>query len=91
MVMKAAKPKSGTIAAGEFKAKCLGLLDDVRDGKKRLTITKHGKPYADVVPHVPEAKPFRSVFGRTPNVVEHGDIMAPVWESAEDEDDSLWT
>ena len=90
MVMKAAKLKSETIPAGEFKAKCLGLLDEVYDGGKRLTITKHGKPYADLVPHVPEKKPFRSLFGRTPNVKILGDIMSPVWDLDED-DDSLWT
>lgn len=91
MVMRAAKPKSEVIPAGEFKAKCLGLLDEVHDGRKRLTITKHGKPYADLVPHVPETKPFRSIVGRTPDVKILGDIMAPVWDLDEDEDDSLWS
>jgi len=32
-----------TIAAGEFKSKCLGLLEEVRQQRKEITITKRGK------------------------------------------------
>lgn len=79
MVMRAAiGRKMKSIAAGEFKAKCLGLLDEVHDGKTLLTVTKHGKPFADVVPHVSVQKPFRTVIGRTPHIQMHGDIIAPL-------------
>ncbi|MGQ0561831.1 MAG: type II toxin-antitoxin system Phd/YefM family antitoxin [Gemmatimonadota bacterium] len=48
------------IGAGEFKAKCLQLMDEVsRDGIE-LIITKRGKPVAKLVP----AEPVRqSPFG----------------------------
>src|ERR1035438_2327581 len=39
-----------TIGAGEFKAKCLKLLDEVAETRETLVITKHGKPVAQVVP-----------------------------------------
>jgi prevent-host-death family protein len=39
-----------TIAAGEFKAKCLKLLDEVAETRKTLVITKRGKPLAQLTP-----------------------------------------
>ena len=34
------------IAAGEFKAKCLHLLDEVQQTRKEIVITKRGRPVA---------------------------------------------
>jgi prevent-host-death family protein len=39
-----------TIAASEFKAKCLALLDHVAETKETLIVTKRGKPVAKVMP-----------------------------------------
>jgi prevent-host-death family protein len=39
-----------TIPAGEFKAKCLKLLDDVQRTGEELIVTKRGKPVARLVP-----------------------------------------
>lgn len=36
--------------AGEFKAKCLKVMDDVAKYRRTITITKHGKPVAKLVP-----------------------------------------
>lgn len=38
------------IAAGEFKARCLTLMEDVRSTREPLIITKRGKPVAKLVP-----------------------------------------
>jgi prevent-host-death family protein len=38
------------IAAGVFKAKCLSLMDDVSKFHHEITITKHGRPVAKIVP-----------------------------------------
>jgi prevent-host-death family protein len=38
------------IAAGEFKARCLTLMEDVRSTRESLIITKRGKPVAKLVP-----------------------------------------
>jgi len=38
------------IGAGEFKAKCLQLIDDVAERRQPLIITKRGQPLAKLVP-----------------------------------------
>ncbi len=38
------------IAAGEFKAKCLSLMDLINERKEEIIITKHGEPIARLVP-----------------------------------------
>jgi prevent-host-death family protein len=69
MVMKAStQPEVRTIAAGEFKAKCLKLMDEARITQRPLTVTKRGKVVGKFVPEPPEQKPFRSLFGRTPDI-----------------------
>lgn len=84
MVIKKASGMTRTIAAGEFKAHCLRLLDEVRDKRMRLIITKRGKPVAEIGP--PEA-PDIPIFGTmkgTGRIV--GDIIEPVdvaWEADE--------
>ncbi|CDH45051.1 MAG: type II toxin-antitoxin system prevent-host-death family antitoxin [Candidatus Competibacteraceae bacterium] len=44
------------IAAGDFKAKCLKLLDDVAATGESLVITKHGKALAKRVPMTKHGK-----------------------------------
>lgn len=39
-----------TMTATQFKARCLAVLDDVADGAGPVTVTKHGRPVARVVP-----------------------------------------
>ncbi len=79
MVMKAiAKPEIRTIAAGEFKAKCLKLMDDAVVSQQSFTITKRGKPVGQFVPTPAEEKPFRSVVGRSPDIKILGDIISPL-------------
>ena len=38
------------IAAGEFKTKCLALLDEVSERREEIVITKRGTPVARLVP-----------------------------------------
>jgi prevent-host-death family protein len=38
------------IGAGEFKARCLALLDEVADRRAEIVVTKRGVPVARVVP-----------------------------------------
>ena len=87
MVMKRASTASESVVpAGEFKERCLSILDEVRQDQRRLTITKRGKPFADVVPHQPERPVFRSVIGRTPNIEMTGDYISPVWQEWSEKD-----
>jgi prevent-host-death family protein len=71
-----------TIAAGEFKSKCLKLLDDVAETRKPLVITKHGKPVAQVVPMPVEGDLVGSMQG---TVLWEGDLISPLsdeWEAS---------
>jgi len=68
--------KEQVIPAGEFKAKCLALLDDVAKGGKSVLVTKRGRPVARVVPVVVEESP-RSLLG---SVVYQGDLVSPIGE-----------
>ncbi len=65
------------IAAGEFKAKCLRLLDEVQRTRKEILITKRGRPVARLLP-VGEVSP---ILGRMRGSAEiAGDLLAPVGE-----------
>ncbi len=69
------------IPAGKFKAQCLQLMDDVARDKTQITITKHGKPVAKLVPI--DEQPL-DLFGYLAGEMEiRGDIMQPIAESWE--------
>jgi prevent-host-death family protein len=64
------------IPAGEFKAKCLKVLDEVQRQRKQFVITKRGKPVAMLVP-VNERR--ESIIGSMKGTMEIlGDIVAPI-------------
>lgn len=68
-----------TMPAGEFKAKCLSLMDQVAADRMPVIITKRGKPVAKLVPI--DEKPAVSCFGHmrgTGRIV--GDIVGPTGE-----------
>jgi prevent-host-death family protein len=73
-----------TIAAGEFKARCLQVMEDVRTKRVPVLITKRGKPLAKLVP--PDDKP-PEIFGCLAGKIEIlGDVVSPItpledWES----------
>lgn len=74
--------KSRTIPAGEFKAKCLALMDEVQMKRTPITITKNGKPVACLVPAPFEGKdPIFGFFAGRAKIV--GDITAPLYTDAE--------
>ncbi len=70
------------IGAGEFKTHCLKLIDRVNQTKSPITITKHGKPMARLVPVEEEDY---SLFGCLANtVIIQGDIVegtGEVWNA----------
>jgi prevent-host-death family protein len=72
-----------SIGAGEFKSKCLQLLDEVAETRKPLVITKFGKPVATVVPMPPAVKLRGALKG---SILFEGDIISPLeneWEAAQ--------
>ena len=74
-----------TIKASEFKAKCLGLMDQVADSGQELIITKNQKPIARLLPYCePPKTPLGIDKGRIKIL---GDIVSPVgsdWEANSD-------
>jgi prevent-host-death family protein len=70
------------LPAGEFKATCLKVLDEVQHQRKQVVITKRGKPVAKLVPMDENPESFIGSMQGTMEIV--GDIMAPLnvkWEA----------
>ncbi|HEY3352978.1 MAG TPA: type II toxin-antitoxin system Phd/YefM family antitoxin [Polyangia bacterium] len=65
--------KDRTIPAGEFKARCLALLDEVARTGRAVRVTKRGRPVARVVP-LEEHEPA-SLRG---SVLHETDLVSPV-------------
>lgn len=74
-----------TIAAGEFKAKCLHLLDEVAQSRAPLVITKRGKPVAKLVPIDDNPIDIYGCMAGTGRIL--GDIVRPLddWGNADAE------
>jgi len=72
-----------TVAATEFKERCLALLEEVRQTRQSLLVTRHGKPVAEVSPYVP--RPRGSMNPLKGSILYQGDLVAPLdekWDSA---------
>ena len=65
-----------TMAAGEFKARCLRVMDGVQSTREAVVITKNGKPVAKLVP---ADEPSDEVFGCLAGEIEIlGYIESPI-------------
>jgi prevent-host-death family protein len=63
-----------SLSASEFKATCLAVLEEVKRHKKRVVITKRGKPIAEIVPYDEASK--KQPLKETLQFM--GDIVSPV-------------
>lgn len=85
MVMTMEIGMTKTIAAGEFKAKCLSLMDEVEKSGEPLIVTKRGKP---IVRLLPARSHRKSAFGAMRgSTVILGDIVAAIdepWDALKD-------
>lgn len=72
------------IAATEFKAHCLALLDQVAQERVPLVVTKHGRPVAVVVPYEEDVPPAFGVLAGTVHASD--DLVAPTGERWDVED-----
>jgi len=73
--------RTTTVPAGEFKAKCLQLIDEVAATGESLTITKRGRPVARVVALPGKVSLFGAMAG---TVLKQEDLVTPVgdaWEA----------
>jgi len=77
-----------TMPASEFKAKCLALMDEVARTGASITITKNGKPVAQLAPAP------KSTAARKPAFGLHKGLVGPVGDVDLDEpvlDASAWS
>jgi len=72
---------AASISASQFKARCLGLMDQVAATGEVLVITKNGRPVAELHPCAAPRRP--SPFGLHPEASIAGDVLAPI--------DTAWT
>jgi prevent-host-death family protein len=84
-------PFSREVSAGEFKARCLALMNEVRDSGGEYIITKRGAPVAKLVPVRIERRPLLGSMKGTVKVL--GDIVTPLdepWDALDvwDDDES---
>jgi len=64
------------IAAGQFKNRCLAIMDEVQKSGEPVLITKHGKPVAKLVP---TEKSGEDIFGYLAGKATIlGDIISPI-------------
>jgi prevent-host-death family protein len=72
------------IPAGQFKNRCLKLMDEVQKTRQEVVITKRGRPIAKLVPVEPAPSGFVGSMKGTVEIL--GDIVAPTgerWEADE--------
>lgn len=72
--------RSRQMRAGEFKARCLAVLDDVASSRREVVITKRGRPVARLVPLARARKePLKGL------IEYEGDLVSPIdveWDAA---------
>ena len=71
------------IAISEFKAKCLAILERVRQTKRPIRVTRFGQPIAEVVPPSPIEESTDWLGSMANNMELLGDIIAPVIEETD--------
>ncbi len=67
-----------TVAAGEFKARCLSLLDEVQASGDEIVITKRGRAVARLVPIAISEDEFALLRGSVH--ASEADLLAPTGE-----------
>ena len=71
------------VSISEFKAKCIGLLEQVRKTKQPLRVVRHGKPIVEIEPATEKVDRMEWIGSMKDSVEILGDIISP----ATDEDD----
>jgi prevent-host-death family protein len=78
-------PEKITMPAGQFKARCLQLMDVVSEQGMEVTVTKHGRPVARLVPCTSKPLPPAELYGAMAGMATvTGDLEAPLdepWEA----------
>jgi prevent-host-death family protein len=75
MIFRSMKTK--TIPAGDFKARCLAIMDEVQAKRQAVVITKRGKPVAKLVPVEQEKDDIFGFLKGKGKIEIKGDIVSP--------------
>ncbi|OHV85074.1 type II toxin-antitoxin system Phd/YefM family antitoxin [Rhizobium sp. LCM 4573] len=76
--------KAKTVAAAEFKATCLRLIDEINEDGEPITITKRGKPVAVLAPVAEKAGEKKGIVGvMKGSVLRYDDPFAPAIDPSE--------
>ena len=71
------------IAAGEFKAKCLRIMDEINETGKPLVVTKRGVPMVRLVPITKSGMKPKSIIGRLEGIMQivgdPDDLIKPIF------------
>ena len=76
------------IGAGEFKARCLAIMDELKESGGEYVITKRGVPVSRLLPVRVERRPLLGSMKGT--ITTRGDIVKPLdepWEALQGWDD----
>jgi len=71
------------IAISEFKAKSLGILEEVRRTRKPIRVTRFGEPVAEVTPPTPSVRPQNWLGSMAGTAEITGDIVGPLGTEAD--------
>ncbi|HZQ19840.1 MAG TPA: type II toxin-antitoxin system Phd/YefM family antitoxin [Terriglobales bacterium] len=66
------------MAAGEFKAKCLRVMDQVQKTREPVLITKRGKPVAQLVPAPGSPEDIFDYMKGKVTIPDNVDVVSPV-------------
>lgn len=70
-----------TVPAGTFKAQCLAMMDEVKNKREEVVITKHGEPIAKLVPVEAQADDIFGFFHGKGRIT--GDVVSPALKTEE--------
>jgi prevent-host-death family protein len=90
VVAKGKKPKTAVrptwlrqMAAAEFKAKCLAVMDEVKATGKPLVVTKRGEPVIEIFPARSDNQKKGSFIGRLEGIMkingDPDDFVKPIF------------
>ncbi len=81
--------RSKAVGAAEFKARCLELVNHVKEERAEYIVTRHGKPVARLVPVETEApsSPLGSMRGTVVGYERPFEPVPAVWSVGQGEQD----
>ena len=66
------------VGSAEFKARCLELVEHVREARAEYVVTRHGVPVARLVPVDADDEPATLVGSMAGSVLQYDDPFSPI-------------